>query len=168
MKQDTRNGYIERVGKAIKDVVRLTEQCNDLPAGPDRDYKMERLQALFSDGMEVQDIVMKEENTVFVSNRLQAYEGKVVNFVRGNFEAEVREELDSPPTVDPADQSVEARVVRAIEAAQQSLFDAYELLLECTPLAKAVPEIQIIQAKGKDLTGVMQSFHRLGKISHGE
>lgn len=155
MKVDTRNGYEERIGKCIKRLVQLVNDCDSQDLARRQKYV-----DMFDAAKAVQEIILTNDNTVFVSNKLSSFELRMATLTGGE---DIKE--DVPIVIEEMETgSVERRVMEMMTAAQASLQSAYDLIISTNRLARGVAEISAIQTKARELGPVMQAFSKLGGI----
>lgn len=146
MKADTRNGYIKRYDTAIRQL------SVAMQADISRDV-LEKFQTLFDAGRDLAPLIYESENTMHVSNKLQAYESRVLNAMGGDFnhnQAEPSEEM-------PESGSIPDMIVQA----QALLTQAYARALEMSPISAHVPAIIAIKSKSDELKTVLADVMRV-------
>lgn len=155
MKVDTRNGYEERIQKAIK---RLVQLINDV----DQEDLARRQKYLdmFDTAKAVHEVILSSDNTVFVSNKLSSFELRMATLTGGE---SIKEDVTTV-IEDMQAGTIERKVMEMLTDAQTSLQGAYDLILSANRLARGVAEVSAIQTKAKELTPVMQAFAKLGGI----
>jgi hypothetical protein len=147
MKADTRNGYVRRYDACIR-------QVRDAMTADDVSPEMlERYQVLVSAGKELETLIYEGENTLHVSNKLQAYESRVMNALGGDFNyrsADVAEGV-------PESGSIPDMIVQA----QTLLTQAYAAALEKSPISAHVPAVIAIKSKADELKVVLADVMRV-------
>jgi hypothetical protein len=147
VKVDTRNGYIRRYDASIRQV---RDAMTAPGVSPDM---MEKYQTLFIAGKELETLIYESENTMHVSNKLQAYESRVLNAMGGDFNhrpTEVTEDV-------PESGSIPDMIVQA----QALLTQAYAKALEMSPISAHVPAIIAIKSKADELKNVLADVMRV-------
>lgn len=156
MKIDTRNGYEERIQKAIRRIVEFINACDEADL-----ERREKYLLMFDTAKEVQDIIITSDNTGYVSNKLSSFEVRMATLTGSE---KIKEDVMPVLLHDVATGTVEHQVIQLITSAQQMLQDAYGLALERNNLARSVPDIAMIQTKARELTPVMQALAKMGDI----
>lgn len=150
MKADTRNGYIKRYDAAIRQVI-AAMQGDCVP--PDL---LEKLQGLFNAGKQLEALVYESENTLHVSNKLQAFESRVLNAMGGDFSFQ-------PPS-EEEEKIEEGSIADMIVQAQTLLLNAYERAIQGNSLAAHVPAIMGIKSRADDLKGTLADVMKVSAL----
>jgi len=155
MKVDTRNGYEERISKCIKRLVQLVNDCDPLDL-----VRRQKYVDMFDTAKAVQEVILTNDNTVFVSNKLLSFELRMATLTGGE---DIKE--DTTAAIEEIETgSVERQVMEMMIAAQTSLQGAYDLIISANRLARGVAEISAIQTKAREIGPIMQAFSKLGGI----
>ena len=149
MKAETRNGYIKRHDIAVQKVKHLMVQDG---VSPDL---MEKYQKLFERGREIAEIIYESESATLVSNKLQSFEGRVINACGGIFTAP-KEEME-----EPQEGSLGKSIIDMVALAQTALLDAYALAINSNDMAADVPAIGRLQSEATVITGIMNDLSRV-------
>ncbi len=144
MKPETRNGYVKRYDTARNIVVLLIKECSE-----DQPELLEKYQSLFMQGKEVETYIYENENSAFVSNKLQSFENRVKNAADGIFGEVVDIEL---PEVEAG--TTGAQVLEMLADAQRLLTDAYGLATQTNPLAAGA--LTVIMQDVSRVAGLLQ------------
>lgn len=149
MKAETRNGYIKRHDLAIQKIKQLMVQEEV------ESELMEKYQKLFERGREIAEIIYESESATLVSNKLQSFEGRVINACGGIFTTP-KDEME-----EPQEGSLGKNIIDMVALAQTALLDAYAMAINANPMASDVPAIGRLQAEATVLTGIMNDLSRV-------